>query len=245
MAVANPDGRSLMASWPYPPDSPQLSAGEVHVWQVSLDASPLLPILSPDEQERANRFHFERDRQRFVAGRSWLRTILSGYLAVPADQLQFVYSPRGKPTLVAGEIQFNVSHSQGLALYAVRYDRPIGVDLECVRPIEVMSLARRFFSPREAAILQTLPPEEQLVAFFRAWTQKEAYLKATGEGLAGLQHVEISLADDEPGILSAEGRSATSSWFVQELEPDVGYVGAIASPVEVTTVRYWQVSMDA
>ena len=216
---------------------------EVHIWRANLDL-PLLQIqqlrqtLSPDEQTRADRFVFDRDRHHFIAGRGILRQILSGYVKIDPSELQFSYSKQGKPSLTAGQcdrpVEFNLSHSHGRALYAIARERKIGIDLEYIRPTEVQNLAKRFFTPSEYQALIQLPSDRQQQAFFHAWTCKEAYLKATGEGIMGLEHVEVSMNPDKPAkILRIAGNSqAASLWELQKLEVashfGSGYMAAVA-----------------
>jgi 4'-phosphopantetheinyl transferase len=217
-----------------------LSENDVHVWGADLDLpasriQQLVQTLSPDEQLRAERFYFERDRKHFIAGRGLLRTILGRYLDLEPNQLQFSYGSRGKPALVntgtGGTHCFNLSHSNGLALYAVTRNCNLGIDLEYIRPMpKVEQLAKRFFSPGEYAVISSLPPDQQQEAFFKGWTCKEAYLKATGEGLIGLEQVEVSLTPGEPAALvSIQGDSKVASrWSVHELKPAPGYAAALA-----------------
>ncbi len=217
-----------------------LSADDVHVWRADLNVSEsrieqLAKTLSPDERQRADRFYFERDRKHFTAGRGILRTILGGYLNLEPAQLQFSYSSRGKPALantdIEGTISFNLSHSNGLALYALARSRCVGIDLEHIRPMpEAEKLAKRFFSPREHAAIASLPAEQKQEAFFRAWTCKEAYLKAIGEGLTGLEQVEVSLTPGEPAVLLSiqGGQQAASQWSLHHLTPAPSYMAALA-----------------
>jgi len=226
--------------WRSPPTNLVLSADDVHVWRADLSLpafrlQQLAHTLCSDEQERAERFYFEKDRKHFIAGRGLLRTILGRYLDLEPSQLKFSYSSRGKPALVNTNAKeplcFNLSHSNELALYAVTRSRLIGIDLEHIRPMpDAEKLAKRFFSAQEYAVISTLLPEQKQEAFFNAWTRKEAYLKATGDGLAGLEQVEVSLIPGEPAaLLSIQGdRQATSGWSVYQLIPRPGYVAALA-----------------
>src|SRR5262249_20133919 len=143
-------------------------------------------ILAPDEKERAARFHFEHLRSAFIAARGVLRCLLGGYLNRHPGRVQFRYGARGKPALEpdAG-IEFNLAHSGGLAVLAFASGCPIGVDLEQIRPIpELREIAARFFCAEEAAEIASLPSGERQRSFFRCWTRKEAYIKATGDGLS-------------------------------------------------------------
>jgi 4'-phosphopantetheinyl transferase len=240
--------------WLPPPPDLTLSRDEVHVWQADLDPpasrlQQLAQTLSADEHSRAKRFYFEQHRQRFIAGRGILRTILGRYLGIEPRQLQFCYGPRGKPALAetsGGSIlQFNLSHSQGLALYAVTRDRQIGIDLECIRSIsDVEQIAKRFFSAREYAVISELPPNQKQEAFFRCWTCKEAYLKATGEGLAQLDRIEVLLTPGEPvTLLNVTGDLHTAQgWVLQELTPASGYLAALAVAGQGWHLSCWQFS---
>ncbi|HIK10029.1 MAG TPA: 4'-phosphopantetheinyl transferase superfamily protein [Oscillatoriaceae cyanobacterium M33_DOE_052] len=229
---------------------------EVHIWRANLDLNQeqievLLETLSPQEQERAKRFHFTHDWRHFIAARGILRNILASYVGMAPEKLHFGYGDRGKPyletTSAGGMVQFNVSHSQGTALYAVTLGSNIGIDLEAIRPIDHHNLAKRFFSPTEAATLAQLPPELQQTAFFRAWTSKEAYLKATGEGLAGgLGSVEISINPDSPPQLLNIGGNPylTERWSLQELNPGPGFTAAVAVEGPIWSLNCWQLTID-
>lgn len=238
--------------WLTPPADLILSRDEVHVWQADLDPpalrlQQLAQTLSADEHSRAERFYFEQHRQRFIAGRGILRTILGYYLGIEPRQLQFCYGPRGKPALAesSGEsiLQFNLSHSQGLALYAVTRDRQIGIDLEYIRSVsDIEQIALRFFSAQEYAVISELPPSQKQEAFFRYWTCKEAYLKATGEGLAQLDRIEVLLTPGEPvSLLSITGDLPTAQgWVLQELTPASGYLAALAVAGQGWHLTCWQ-----
>ncbi|WAL58063.1 4'-phosphopantetheinyl transferase family protein [Thermocoleostomius sinensis] len=209
----------------------------MHIWRAKLDCSTqqleqFALLLSPDEQTRANRFRFPRDRQRFVAGRGILRLILSCYLPLAADQLEFSYSARGKPSLsslqAATPLSFNVSHSHQIALYAITCNRLVGIDVEYNRPLQEMEqLAQRFFLPNEVALLNQCPIERRQALFFQLWTCKEAYLKATGEGLTGLKRVEITNLSDSIVAFAHNGHP-TPNWSMMQFSPVVDYTAAIA-----------------
>ncbi|MDF5724788.1 MAG: 4'-phosphopantetheinyl transferase superfamily protein [Rhizonema sp. PD37] len=219
--------------WLPTPADLTLLQNDVHVWRINLDRPEaqlqhLAETLSSDEVGRAKRFYKEQHRQRFIAGRGILRTILGRYLNVDPQKLQFNYEPLGKPVLAdtfsESKLWFNLTHSQGLALCAVSCDRPIGVDLEYVRSIsDVLTLAERYFSPREYDVMRSLPPNQVEEVFFRYWTCKEAYLKATGVGLAQLEQIEISLTPGEKAKLVTE-----QQWSLLELVPEQNSVAAIA-----------------
>jgi 4'-phosphopantetheinyl transferase len=221
----------------------------VHVWCASLNlpawqTERLRQTLSTDEQRRASRFAFKKDRDHFVAARGILRAILGQYLDEAPDRLRFRYNPFGRPALAgdADGLRFNVSHSHGLALFAVTRGRSIGVDVECIRPdVTYEQLARQFFSRREVAALLALPENLRREAFFNCWTRKEAYIKARGEGLSiPLQQFDVSLVPGEPAVLlSTEGDEA-DRWSLRELDTGQDYAAALAVEGHGWRLRCWQ-----
>jgi 4'-phosphopantetheinyl transferase len=239
--------------WRSPPEALVLGRNEVHVWQATLNQAPsqiqsFQHNLAADEQARAERFYFERDRDHFVVARGVLRAILGGYLNRAPECLTFCYGSHGKPVLAeeAGgdAIRFNVSHSYGMALYAVARGREVGIDLERIRfDLAVAEIAERFFSRREAAMLRALPTAAQYQAFFRCWTRKEAYVKARREGLS-LPFDQFDLSpvpaesDAAPG--TQPDPSETSRWSLQELTPAPGYVAALAVEGHGWRLSCWQ-----
>lgn len=222
-------------------EPPALDAESAHVWRVRLDPpgvdAEALELLSDAERERARRFFQEHHRRRFVAAHAGLRRILAGYLARPARDLRFAVGPHGKPSLVESAasgrmLEFNLSHSADLAVIAVAWERPVGVDLErWKREMNHLELAERFFSPGERASLRALAerPDDLVHGFFAAWSRKEAYLKARGEGVTrGLHHFDVTLAPGEPARLVADRLdSAVDRWQMRTFVPEAGYSGAV------------------
>jgi 4'-phosphopantetheinyl transferase len=230
---------SFAQLWRLPPPELRLSSAEVHVWRAPLDPAEscverLQHTLSADELQRAARFHFPRDRRRFIVARGVLRDILGRYLGVPPSVLRFHYSAHGKPTLADLEdgLRFNISHSHEMGLFAVTRGREVGVDLEYLRmDIACEEIAEHFFSARERASLRALPVEVKHQAFFNCWTRKEAYIKAHGEGLSlPLDQFDVSLAPAEPAALLAtrSDPQEASRWSLQAFTPRSGYAAAVA-----------------
>ena len=222
--------------WKPSSDVAGLDPGGVDVWAASLDDLPensLRVLLSADERERGERFHFERDRRRFVAARGLLRLLLGRYLDVDPAGLRFGYGPRGKPSLAGcEELRFNLSHSGGLTLLAVTRDCEVGVDIEQERPVpESEDIARHYFSAREGAELRSLGADEREAAFFRCWTRKEAFIKATGDGLSRpLDTFDVTLASGKPArLLRVLGEpEAARRFWLEDLRPAPGFAGALA-----------------
>ena len=186
----------------------------VDLWAASLDpastlASRLAWCLAPDEEARARRFVAPHDRDRFAAGRAFLRLLLAKYLGVAARDVGFRYDPYGKPVLADPRcgLRFNLAHSGTLAVCAVtRGSGDIGVDVEHVKPIEnAEALARAVLSPLELVRLGALPEPVRLRSFYEVWTRKEAFLKALGCGLnRPLHSLEVSFGPGEPPRLLQE-----------------------------------------
>ena len=225
---------------------------EVQLWRLDLEAiradeSCWQKLLSPEEVTRASRFHFSADRQRFIAARAVLRAILGGYLATDPAGLAFSYSKRGKPSLATdhqgSDVTFNLSHSAGIALFAFARGREIGIDVEQVRhDFDIGAIAQRFFSMEEQKQLAALPLENRFDGFFRCWTRKEAYIKATGEGLSpSLHQFDVSIAAEDSDALLATRPNAgeTARWSLREVPAGKGYVAALCVRGREWDLKHW------
>jgi len=221
--------------------SQPLIDSDIHVWCASLNVSPqdlsyYSSLLSQDEVERAGRFCFERDRSHYIAGRGLLRSILGSYLKTDPAQIEFVYGQFGKPALKTGQgdktLEFNVSHSKDLAVYAFNWNHQLGVDVEYIKPMPDMDdFSERYYSPRETAFLNSLPGAQKEAAFFKLWTSKEAFLKANGSGLTEpLNEVEVSMETDGTLELISIGKvkGQTENWHLEIFNPVPGYQAALA-----------------
>lgn len=248
------DAVDLDSLWPQPPAQLALEGGEVHVWRAALCQSEpvvqaLWQALARDERERAERFRFARDRERFVVARGLLRVILGHYLAIDPGAVALAYNRHGKPALAgelsAGDIQFNLSHSGDLALFAFARGMLVGVDVEHLRAEVVdLAIAEQYFAPGEIAALRELPAAVRRAAFFNCWTRKEAYVKARGEGLSlPLREFEVSLAPGAPAELLhvANDPRERDRWSLLALEPGPGYVAALAVEGHGWALRRWDV----
>jgi 4'-phosphopantetheinyl transferase len=220
-------------------DPPQVRS-EYELYTTRLDLPPravtaLAELLSDDEQQRAARLVFHRDRARFIVGRARLRQLLGARLGVAPASIEFTYGARGKPALGAqfGDCKwsFNVSHSEDVAVYGFALDREIGVDVEAVRELpDAEEIAARCFSLRENAAYLALSPRDRPFGFFNCWTRKEAFIKAVGEGLSHpLERFDVSLAPGEPARILRVGSRAGEhcGWRVQSFSPAPGFVAAI------------------
>ncbi len=243
---------SEAVQWADAPRIPQLEEGEVHVWRAfEVDAARLLsqlgPTLSQDERARAGRLQVARERDRFVVARGVLRDILGRYLRVSPADIRFEYSEAGKPELASlgnvERIRFNVTHSGELALYGIARERQIGVDIERVRPFRKLErIAERFFAASEWSALRLLPADLRDEGFFNCWTRKEAFLKATGVGVAyPLSSFAVTLRPGEPARFLELGPDVVgrTHWSLAHLAPASGYVGALCFEGPIRLVRYF------
>ncbi|WP_069299282.1 4'-phosphopantetheinyl transferase family protein [Neptunicoccus sediminis] len=203
---------------------------DLWVWDLDTRQNIDLSVLSKEEQQRAGRFVQPLHQNRYGVGRATLRHILAQYTGSAAADLTFRYGANGKPAL-AGDVCFNLSHSEQSAALAVTRGCEIGLDLEHYRPVEP-DLAERFFSPCERKELAALGPAGFADGFFRCWTRKEAVLKARGEGLSvELNSFDVTLTPDAPPRLLryAPDPACVDSLTLHHIDFAPELVGAIAA----------------
>ena len=212
----------------------ELAPEAVHLWLAPLDRPCDVALLTAEEQSRAERFKIEQVRQQFVASRVQLRIVLANYLGLKPVEVPILYEASGKPVLhesCGRGLHFNVSHSDRLAIYAVTRAGQVGVDVELQRDLpNAEMLVERFFSLRDRQIFQSLPEGERRAAFFRAWTRKEAVLKAVGKGVQSLDYCEVTFAPGEPDAVLRMGDDAEcrAKWLLHGWQPKGDYVAAVA-----------------
>lgn len=226
----------------------------MHVWYVALPQPPdviaqLAAILSDEEHRRADRFQFNHLRESFIVARGTLRLLLAQYVQLEPREIHFEYTPAGKPFLSRQsnipDISFNVSHSNGLVLYAVARNRQVGIDVEYVRHIpDFKNISATTFSAFENNELQTIDDPQKMLAFFYCWTRKEAFIKAIGDGMSfPLDQFDVSLRPDEPArLLRVFGsEEKAGGWSMFSWQPTAESVAALV--VEGTdcsvTYREW------
>jgi 4'-phosphopantetheinyl transferase len=235
----------------FPP--PELPAKDtIHLWWIDLDslghadAAPAA-LLSPAELEHAARFHFARDAARYRLCRAMLRMGLGWYLGRNPREIELRTGKFGKPYVTGANLFFNVAHSAGLGVIAFSTRSEVGVDVEAAdRPVEVMDIASSYFTARETALIATAHEPEQLRAFLRIWTRKEAVLKAVGCGIPnGLNRVDVIR-----GLVTFDGEEITpgnygkSEWLVRDLTPREGFAGAIAASPGDWAIEHWQAGWE-
>ena len=241
-------------SWSTASTGLPLSADRIDVWRANLNASTTelkqyYNLLSADEHKRAERFHFDQDRHRYIIRRSILRSLIASYLETDPVTIEFSYNEYGKPSIgnnMAEPIQFNLSLSNDLALFAFSQQQDIGIDIE-KNDIRVVNekIVQRYFSESESKTLLALPQHQQIFAFYNAWTRKEAWVKARGMGLSiPLDSFTVSLSPDEPAKLIAVASDSTSAndWSMVALTPAPDYTAALAvrGPCNQLQLFDWQ-----
>ena len=226
--------------WSCKPTGTSSPHPDVQVWAAWLDLTDTAlaefrSTLSNQEQERAARFGSHQARIRFVAARGYLRAILGACLGSRPQDIEFACGPKGKPSLCGAlshsGLQFNLAHSGDLAVFAVALHGVVGIDVEQIRPIpELPAMIEQFYSARECAHLKQLSGEEQLTAFLKIWTKKEAWLKASGDGLTDmLKSLEVLSRPGERVLSVKQPDSPAGAGFrLHELAPAPGYIGALA-----------------
>jgi len=176
---------------------------EIHIWRVPLWTGAICPpSFSSQERIRAERFHSEQPRQRYITSHIALRYILAKYLLTPPAEVIIVQPELKKPYLAGNAsdraISFNLSRSEDMCLIAVTESVQAGVDIECLRPERYEpGMESLVFTADESAALAAIEPEERWRAFLSGWTRKEAYGKCIGLGLsADLAHAELGLTEE-------------------------------------------------
>jgi 4'-phosphopantetheinyl transferase len=204
------------------------------------DLGLLAECLSSEELQRAERLKVADRREQFIYNRALLRRILASYPDTPAD-VTLTTTADGKPQWPESGLHFNLSHSDDLAILAVSRDAPVGVDLErCDDRINYEAIAHTAFSARQLQQWRELPPAEQPAAVLRAWTRKEALLKALGVGLGRpLGEIEVTFSDIEPAQLVASciPHLSPAGWFLYDWSPQPGWFAALAAPRQSTPWR--------
>jgi 4'-phosphopantetheinyl transferase len=226
----------------------ELNLSEMHLWRARLDTNAkheqeLHVVLNADELARANKFVLPLHKQRYVMARGILRNILAWYLDCAPEVIQFSYGDMGKPYIANTTIQFNVSHSHQMAVYAITKNVCVGVDIEKIEENFKESVAKRYFSPQEYASLMALSEVRRVAAFYQIWSCKEALIKALGVGLYfPLKDFSVSL--ESPVQQLALHYQQYSQWHLESFTAHTDYAAAFATPQIIQRIIYheWSTS---
>jgi len=165
--------------------------------------------------------------------RGLLRALIGNYLNIEANNIKFYYGESGKPEIVNNEgkvqLYFNMAKAEDLVIYAFSGDREVGIDIESIRPIpEMAQLVENWFSDREKAVFNSLAESPQIDFFFRIWARKEAYLKATGQGI-GLLTKNIDVFSTDHFLQISDNPHIPGSWRIEDLCLVPGFSAAYAA----------------
>lgn len=218
-----------------------LDAKRMDIWQFSLLTPPAdaFESLNEEEKTRADRFHFERHKRRFIASRYIMRLILARYLMVKPKEIEFNYNAYGKPELNTHPfLQFNLSHSSELGLLAVGKDYPLGIDVEFFSARNYAGIGNHIFSEAESKVLNLSHPSLTPLLFFNLWAQKEALIKACGMGLS------YPTKQFDLPLLNCKNFEITDpqlklNWKITSFMPEPACCAAICYNPAVTEIKYF------
>lgn len=214
-----------------------LSESEVHVWQLNIRDQQwdcFSNVLSGDEREKAGRFRYARLRESSFRSRIALRLVLSRYLDLAADRIQFSYGESGKPGIAGAALFFNVSHSGDLALIATAL-HPIGVDIELIAnsKLNMTDVIETVCHVTERAELDVLSPAGRRRLFYQVWTRKEAFCKAVGVGSQyAFAEVHFANAGSHSAYQVCDDRYGPLPFYAHDLAGPVGYAASICVPLD-------------
>ena len=236
--------------WKTPPSILKIDDSKIDIWSVSIEQHVnKLPdyweLLSSFEKEKANRFRFEKDKNCYVIARGLLRILLSRYLNLKSQKINFRYAEKGKPYLQhPSNIKFNLSHSKNCIVLAFTKNIEIGIDVEYTKNnLEILQVADSFFSKQEIKELKSLQPIYRLSAFYNCWTRKEAFIKATGDGLSfPLNQFTVSLESSKSAEIKEIlwDNKEKDLWSLETFTPQKDYIGAVASRNKIKDINYYK-----
>lgn len=236
--------------WAPGPARPVLGTATCDVWRIDLEAlavagggDPENSPLDAAERERARRFVFDRHRRWYTAARTALRSIVGGYLGIEPAAVPLELEELGRPRLAmpAAVLDFNLSHTDGLALLAVARGGPLGVDVEQFREMsDTEALAKRFYAGDEIDRVLGSEGLARQRAFFLCWTRKEAVLKSTGVGLTvSTRSVHVG-ATPESRRIEFRSKQQVVPLALHSFQVRDAAFGACAVAPEVTQLAYYE-----
>ncbi len=246
--------------WTHPPTQLDLLDDTIHIWKVNIRAfsshlTLLYRLLNTEERQRADRYRFAEPRNRFIVARGILRQLLGRYTHFPPDHIVLDTNPWGKPLLsepMDAHIEFNVAHSEDIALFAFSLHNAVGIDVERVHAIaNIGLLVARSFSKCENLAFRQIPDAMQQQAFFNGWTRKEAYIKGRGKGFSiPLNAFDVTVAPGESPALLADRTDpcAAQVWELLDIDikPEEGYTASLAveSGRKISTVLGYTLDLE-
>ena len=229
-----------------------LPLAEVHtwsyVWQNAAESEICAAVLSPEEKERGTKYRDRDAGLRWMAARTFLRSILAAYTETPPRDIQLLVSDQGKPFLAGKNplsLRFNITHSGEYAIVAISREHSVGVDIEKIKPnFDYESIMSISFSNNERKLFSGLAESERLNTFYRIWTLKEAVAKAIGTGLSfPFEDIETRWDESGPQLVSISGNRMTAAALRAEpLDLPSPYVGVVVSEAVPWTLQTFTLS---
>jgi len=219
-----------------------LASQDAHIYyfdirNFSLYVEQFYCLLSNEEKTNAHSFFYKKDEERYILARGMLRKLLSNYLEISCEQINFGYNKYGRPYLLnSNAVQFNVSHSKDIVLFGIAKHYLIGVDLECIdKNLEFDAISERFFHKNEHDILRKFDMPKKREVFFNFWVIKEAFAKAIGLGLNyNIANIEVSLTEENKYRIAVlhDPNETLLNWslFSLDIKPDYALAIAIKGP---------------
>ncbi|MFT5426724.1 MAG: 4'-phosphopantetheinyl transferase [Gammaproteobacteria bacterium] len=237
--------------WQPTPDSLNLSHENIDVWlcdlkKLSKNIDEFYSVLSEDEQERADKLKIEDKRQQYIITRGSLRKYLGLLTEADPAVFKFKYLKHGKPVLEEkpqyADISFNVSHSNDIALVAISQKHNIGIDVEKINyETDHQALVTRFFSKAEQSEFNNYSESSKAKAFCACWTRKEAFIKATGDGVTyGLESFDVSVDPEVQQPTITLHKASTEVWSALNLPINDDYMACLVHDADKIKVRCWR-----
>ena len=212
-----------------------MDSNDLHVWRLDLSDprwDGFADVLSPQESQRHARVVVPEARTAWRRSRIALRLLLSEYVGGEPRNLAFREGERGKPMLEAAGFDFNVSHSRLGGLVAVAR-QAVGIDLECLLGHEgdYLGLLKTICAADELERVSRCPDDELQAVFFRLWTRKEAYCKATGQGLyKEVRSFSIGpAANGASAVVIDPAAGAADPCHLHDLDCDRGWMASVCT----------------
>jgi len=222
-----------------------LNIDTIEIWHGNINAEDIdypnyWRVLDADEQVRAGKFKNDLLRKRYVIVHGRLRKLLAQILNEPPEKISIKTAEHGKPYLVdTPELAFNLSHSANAMVVAVGWNCQLGVDIELCKPrTSLAGLVDKCFAKEEIAYWNKLSAAQQIAEFYRFWTRKEAFVKATGRGIGlGLNRCVVN-PENPTGFLRVPADCGQASmWHVLDIAVGQGVCSALVTDKDIVGVR--------
>ena len=218
-----------------------LAEDEAHVWLIEPETvrdSDILAdfraLLSADELEQCDRFHFAEDGHRYLVSHALRRKVLPGYADLDPADWCFTRTTHGRPEIANTEAEgtrFNLTHTRGLAACIVTRNVDCGIDAEILDSRHnLKGIEQRMYAAEELHQMEALDGAELIEAFFSRWVLREAFVKAKGIGISyPTRKLNFDIRDThnigirfDPGLVESDG------WQFKLMRPTKRHIAAVA-----------------